>query len=78
MKNHHDAQYIININNNHASSYKMQHLSGSSEQAKGWYAIIKGMKQCCIHETPLSLSSGNGGWEMLVEIYHAFFVTSTT
>lgn len=41
MKNDHDAQYIININNNHTSSHKVQHFSGSSEQAKGWYAIIK-------------------------------------
>jgi hypothetical protein len=36
------------------------------------------MKQCCIPYTPLSLSSGNGGCEMLVKIYHALFVTSTT
>jgi hypothetical protein len=78
MKNDHDVQYIINIDNNHTSSHKMQHFSGSSEQAKGWYTIIKGMKQHCIPETPLSLSSGNHGWKMLVEIYHALFVISIT
>jgi hypothetical protein len=33
----------------------MQHFNGSSEQAKGWYAITKGMKPHCILDTPLSL-----------------------
>ncbi len=55
MKNDHDAQYIVNINNNHTLSHKMQHFNGSSEQAKGWYAITKGMKPHCILDTPLSL-----------------------